>query len=69
MNGSGAMTNTSYRLVEWVMDGWDIFLSHPARDLRKVPPKPDLTVVDYACGPERSAKRRSKNGKPRKGQD
>lgn len=45
------MSNLTYRLMEWVMYVWDIFLRHPQKDLKKVPLKGGMTVIDYACGP------------------
>jgi ubiquinone/menaquinone biosynthesis C-methylase UbiE len=45
------MSNLTFRLMEWVMSVWDIFVRHPEQDLAKVPLKKGLTVVDYACGP------------------
>lgn len=45
------MSNLTYRLMEWIMYVWDIFLRHPKQDLQKAPLKEGMTVVDYACGP------------------
>jgi ubiquinone/menaquinone biosynthesis C-methylase UbiE len=51
------MSNLSFRLMASLMGVWDVF--HPAgraeRHLSKIPLKPGITVVDYACGPGRYA--------------
>ncbi len=45
------MSNLTYRAMEWILYVWDIFLRHPKADLKKVPLKRGMTVVDYGCGP------------------
>jgi ubiquinone/menaquinone biosynthesis C-methylase UbiE len=49
------MSNLSFRIMAWMMGVMDIF--YPAgraeRNLSKIPLKPGLTVIDYACGPGR----------------
>ena len=50
-SGIKPMSNLTYRLEEWLLFVWDIFLRHPRQDLAKVPLKEGMTVVDYGCGP------------------
>lgn len=45
------MPNLTYRLEEWLLYVWDIFLRHPRQDLQKIPIEKGMTAVDYGCGP------------------
>ncbi len=46
------MPDFAFRMMVWFMNIEDLF-GAPAKLLRKVPLKPGMTVVDYACGPGR----------------
>jgi ubiquinone/menaquinone biosynthesis C-methylase UbiE len=46
------MPDFAFRMMVWFMKIEDLF-GGPAKLLKKVPLKPGMTVVDYACGPGR----------------
>lgn len=54
-NVARPMSNLSFRIMAWMMGVMDVF--YPAgraeHHLSKIPLKPGITVVDYACGPGR----------------
>jgi len=46
------MPDFAFRMMTWFMKVEDLF-GGPERLLKKVPLKPGMTVIDYACGPGR----------------
>lgn len=52
VGAGGVMPDFAFRMMVWFMKVEDLF-GGPAKLLKKVPLKPGMTVVDYACGPGR----------------
>ena len=52
LNMGEVMPDFAFRMMVWFMKIEDLF-GAPAKLLKKVPLKPGMTVIDYACGPGR----------------
>ncbi len=52
LNAGEVMPDFAFRAMVWFMKIEDLF-GGPGKLLKKVPLKPGMTVVDYACGPGR----------------